>query len=218
MILRCWNRPVGLDCLGLGLVALLGVASSSARAEAASPVRFAANARQPSPPVDSVPLATDPPSPASIQLPLPRLEVDIRPSTGMLPEDIALEYVRGQGFVEGDLGPRWYLSPYNWESPGLFHHPLYFEDAALERHGRSRCAPLQPVLSAARAAGQFVILPLQMIDHRPLDCIYTLGYGKPRVPPVYPYPWCAPLCHNPYANYPFYPEELPAPAVETLEE
>lgn len=217
MMLRTWRSPVVLCCLGIG-AALGAMRPATTNAGDATPIRFASNTRQPSPPENVDPRLTDPPGPASIQLPLPRLEVDIRASEGMLPEDIALEYVRGQGVVAGDIGPRWYLSPYNWESPGLFHHPIYFEDVALERHGRSRCAALQPVLSAARAAGQFVILPLQMIDHRPLDCIYTHGYGKPRIPPIYPYPWCSPLCHNPYANYPMHPKELPAPSVEVLEE
>ncbi|MDZ4783390.1 MAG: hypothetical protein SGJ19_24350 [Planctomycetia bacterium] len=218
MKLRNRTRLSRFQRITLALMAALVVARAPfAQAEVKSQVRLAAaQATQPTQPEMTPPLAGGPPNVATIQLPLPRLEIDIRPTTGTLPEDIALEYVRGQGQVAGDVGPRWYLSPYSWEAPGLFHRPIYFEDVALERHGRSRCAPLQPVLSAARAAGQFVILPAQMVVHRPLDCVYTLGYGKPRIPPVYPYPWCAPLCHNPYANYPYRPYQPVAPADEVL--
>jgi hypothetical protein len=186
-----------------------------AQAEALPRIRLASQSTQPAPESVIPPADENPPAPAAIQLPLPRLEIDIRPSTGTLPDPIAEEYTRAQGQVAGDLGPRWYLSPYTWESPALFHRPIYFEDPALERHGRSRFTPLQPALSAARAAGQFVILPAQMVVHRPLDCVYTYGYGDPRIPPVYPYPWCAPLCHNPYVNYPLRPAAPLAPASET---
>jgi hypothetical protein len=192
-----------------GAMLLSAAASFAATGDGDASARFAANLRQPTEPsAESLPpvrdpqgMPLDPQAEQPIVLPLPRLQIDVRPSPGVMPEDVGEEYVARQGIVDGDVGPRWYLSPYYWEAPGLFHRPIYFEDPALERHGRSRCEPLQPALSAARAAGQFVILPVQMVVNRPLDCVYSLGYGKPRVAPIYPFPWCGRLYHDPYMNY-----------------
>ena len=200
---------------GLGVL-LSMLAPAPLCAEQQLPIRFAQQPQTQSPLLESLTPGQAAPEIDGIQLPLPRLEIDVRPSEGVLPRNVGLDYVREQGVLQGDVGPRWYLSPYLWESPALFHKPIYFEDPALERHGRSRCEALQPGISAVRAAGQFVALPVQMVVHRPLDCIYTYGYGKPRVPPIYPFPWCSPLLHNPYANYPMHPAETTAPATETL--
>lgn len=204
-----------------GIAALHGLAPSVSRAESLNQVRLAAQAPAVSAPAAQPP-TVEPVMPGQrapvvdgIQLPLPRLEIDVRATAGTMPENVGLDYVRSQGTLQGDVGPRWYLSPYSWEAAGLFHRPLYFEDPALERQGRSRFTPLQPGLSALRATAQLVILPAHMIYRRPMDCIYSYGYGDPRVTPVYPYPWCAPLFHNPYANYPMHPVEPAAPANET---
>lgn len=219
MTLRSFSLATRRICLAIGAgTVLLQTSQGASGDEGVVPVRFVRQEPVNVPPDQSLPPGADPQAASPIQLPLPRLEIDVRPSAGVMPEDVGLNYVRSQGIVDGDVGPRWYLSPYSWEAPNLFHHPLYFEDAALERHGRSRCAFLQPGISAVRAAGQFAALPVQMVVRRPLDCVYSLGYGKPRVPPVYPYPWCSPLCHNPYANYPRHLEELPAPVAETMAE
>lgn len=203
-----------------GCAALMNLLSAGAHADQIGPVRFAAQPAvvQPAPvqTMPAEPLLPGQPAPVvdGVQLPLPRLEIDVRPTEGVLPRNVGLDYARSLGELQGDVGPRWYLSPYSWEAAGLFHRPLYFEDAALERQGRSRFAPLQPGISAFRAAGQLVLLPAHMIYRRPMDCIYSYGYGDPRVPPVYPYPWCSPLYHNPYTNYPMHPVEPAAPANE----
>jgi len=201
-------------CLATGFGLLLSLANPvDVQGDAHTPVRFARQTLpQEAPLMEPLTPGQATPTIDGIQLPVPRLEIDVQPTPGTLPKNVGLDYVRSQGVLQGDVGPRWYLSPYYWEAAALFHRPLYFEDAALERHGRSRFAALQPGISAVRAAGQFVILPGQMIIHRPLDCDYTYGFGKPRVAPVYPFPWCSPLLHNPYANYPMHPVEPAAPA------
>lgn len=236
MSLRLCKYAARVKCLAIaGATVFLANHVDAAHAFERTTARFTASLSQPTEPAtaaqpnpEALPPAvdprtgipTDPQADQPIVLPLPRLQIDVRPSAGTMPEDVGQEYVRRQGIVDGDVGPRWYLSPYYWEAPSLFHRTMYFEDPALERHGRTRCEPLQPALSAARAAGQFIILPVTMVVHRPMDCVYTLGYGKPRVPPVYPYPWCARLYHDPYMNYGYsypvspaaQPVEQPAPA------
>lgn len=204
-------------CLATALGALLSLAGNPLlRAESLPPVRFARQPQYQAPLMEQMTSGQAAPEIDGVQVPVPRLEIDVRPTEGVLPHNVGLDYTREQGVVHGDVGPRWYLSPYWWEGPALFHRPIYFEDPALERHGRSRCQALQPAISAVRAAGQFAVWPVQMVIDRPLDCVYTYGYGRPRVPPMYPYPWCSPLLHNPYANYPMHPAETTAPAAEAM--
>ena len=65
-----------------------------------------------------------------------------------------------------------------WRSPNLKHRPLYFEDAALERHGQS-LPKLQPAVSGARFFSSVVLLPQKILATRPTECVHPVGYGRP---------------------------------------
>ena len=72
----------------------------------------------------------------------------------------------------------WAQSVETWEAPALCHRPLYFEDEALERYGRS-FGIAQPAVSAAHFAGRIVMWPYLAGAFPPHECIYTLGRGRP---------------------------------------
>jgi len=65
-----------------------------------------------------------------------------------------------------------------WRSPNLKHRPLYFEDAALERHGQS-LPKAQPILSGARFFGSALLLPQKVLTTPPRECVYPVGHGRP---------------------------------------
>lgn len=78
-----------------------------------------------------------------------------------------------------------------WEASNLFHNPLYFEDAQLERYGHTYHHCVQPFVSVGKFGAQLLGLPYQMsIDpmwrkryvlgwYRPGDCVPHLHYQVP---------------------------------------
>jgi len=93
-----------------------------------------------------------------------------------VPKDIA--------FPDEELKQR--LSPdrlFAWEASNLFHNPLYFEDAPLERNGHSHGDLfLQPLVSLTRMSVQLVGLPYQTVIDSPHTKRYTLGWYRPGEP------------------------------------
>ncbi len=81
---------------------------------------------------------------------------------------------------------------FTWKATGVCHHPLYFEDAQLERYGHSWNPVVQPFMSAAHFFVSIPLLPYQMGLNPPNECIYTLGYYRPGSCAPYviePIPW-----------------------------
>ncbi len=66
-----------------------------------------------------------------------------------------------------------------WAPTNLWHHPLYFEDPALERYGHTYHPLVQPFASTGRFATQLVGLPYQMTLHPVHAKEYTLGWYRP---------------------------------------
>lgn len=66
-----------------------------------------------------------------------------------------------------------------WAPTNLWHHPLYFEDPALERYGHTYHPVVQPFASTARFSTQLVGLPYQMALHPVHARQYTLGWYRP---------------------------------------
>jgi len=66
-----------------------------------------------------------------------------------------------------------------WAPTNLWHHPLYFEDAPLERYGHTYHPLVQPFASTGRFAVQLAGLPYQMALHPPQSKSYSLGYYRP---------------------------------------
>ncbi|TWU07701.1 hypothetical protein [Stieleria varia] len=75
-------------------------------------------------------------------------------------------------------GIPWEWQVKHWAAANTFHHPLYFEDRMLERHGHERFGCMQPVASGIRFFGTTAILPYMMTVSRPWDCEYSLGYFR----------------------------------------
>ncbi len=85
-------------------------------------------------------------------------------------------------FPDQELKQR--LSPdrlFSWEASNLFHNPLYFEDAPLERYGHPH-GHLQPLFSLTRMSVQLVGLPYQTVIDSPHTKRYTLGWYRPGEP------------------------------------
>lgn len=94
-----------------------------------------------------------------------------------VPEEDPKRYVRlGHVPYESRISPEFV---YAWEATNFKHHPLYFEDAPLERYGHALPEFLQPVVSIARFSGQLAFLPYQMTIHPPCSKVSPLGWYAP---------------------------------------
>ncbi|WP_417738965.1 hypothetical protein [Rosistilla oblonga] len=78
-----------------------------------------------------------------------------------------------------DRSGNWVYSQYDWQAANTFSHPLYFQDAMLERNGHELKYCLQPALSAARFFTTIPALPYLMTIQRPCEYNHTLGYYRP---------------------------------------
>ncbi|QDV71081.1 hypothetical protein Poly24_48140 [Rosistilla carotiformis] len=78
-----------------------------------------------------------------------------------------------------DRDGHWTYAKYDWVAANTFSHPLYFQDAMLERNGHELKCGLQPALSAARFFTTLPALPYLMTVQRPCECNHTLGYYRP---------------------------------------
>ncbi len=108
------------------------------------------------------------------------LESLMTPSTayeGAVPESAAAKRAVPPIYLGFDRG--WATHMYLWQSANICHHPLYFEDAMLERHGHTRLPCLQPVVSGSKFLGELALMPYLMTLHRPCECRYALGHFRP---------------------------------------
>ncbi len=67
---------------------------------------------------------------------------------------------------------------YNWEPANIFSHPLYFEDAALERTGQTYHDVVQPFVSVGKFGTQLIGLPYQMVLDHPCKKVYPVGWYR----------------------------------------
>jgi hypothetical protein len=106
------------------------------------------------------------------------ITTDLRPSSGLLPEDVASQ--RPLPAKETPADVTW--KPFHWAAPEIWHRPLYFDDVQLERYGQTTSPLLQPVLSGAHFFGIVPILPYKTGIDRPFEMVSTLGYYRPGSP------------------------------------
>jgi hypothetical protein len=108
-----------------------------------------------------------------------------RPPVARKPEELDLG--------GGELTKRVFESQvYHWKPTDLYHFPLYFEDAPLERYGHTHHELVQPFVSAHRFGMQLIGLPYQMTIDPILKKTYTLGWYRPGEPApmlLYQVPW-----------------------------
>ncbi|MCA9193243.1 MAG: hypothetical protein KDB03_15840 [Planctomycetales bacterium] len=66
----------------------------------------------------------------------------------------------------------------NWQASNVFHYPLFFEDAMLERHGHVRWGCAQPIFSGVRFFGTIPLYPY-LKTLQPECCPrYALGHFR----------------------------------------
>lgn len=68
---------------------------------------------------------------------------------------------------------------YQWQASNLHHHPLYFQDAGLERYGHVHHDLVQPFVSVGKFGLQLVGLPYQMTIDPICKREYALGWYSP---------------------------------------
>jgi hypothetical protein len=149
--------------------------SSSTRGHVRPVNHFGLMLNQPQPAVAPLPGggAEEPiPGPLEVKT-LDRISLDADLPSGSAPTDFAAAAYAQYGVAEQPTGARrgWYGSAVAWESPRLWHRPLYFEDVRLERWGMT-WGCLQPPVSAAKFLGNMVTLPYQMMQE-------ACGYRTP---------------------------------------
>ena len=106
------------------------------------------------------------------------ISLDIREQDPTLPPDRSIRLVSASTQYWGNLAAS--DKVFAWEAPNIRYQPLYFEDVALERYGRSYCDHrLQTASSAVHFFASALILPYHLhVDH-PFRCDYPLGYARP---------------------------------------
>lgn len=111
---------------------------------------------------------------------LSSLSAAISPSPGRLPDDVAAGLFAREGVVYHAPGVTraWPVGTYQWEASSLFHQPLYFEEANLERNG-FHAPVVQPLLSAASFYARVPALPYLMALDPPCEHMYVLGQRRP---------------------------------------
>ncbi len=132
------------------------------------------------------------------QRPIGRINIDLRskPKNGsnVVPENLAQKAMGQIPVVQASrsdemLGDMVFAKSRNHDE--LFaHQPLYFEEANLERYGRT-CGPLQPTLSGVRFFATIPSLPYAMTVHHPRKTYTTrwpfeAGWGAPKVKELQP--------------------------------
>ncbi len=108
-----------------------------------------------------------------------------QPKVNRKPEELKLG---GGEFPDRDFESQ----VYHWKASDLYHFPLYFQDAPLERYGHTHHELLQPFISAHRFGAQLIGLPYQMTIDPVLKKTYTLGWYRPGEPApklFYQVPW-----------------------------
>ena len=73
-------------------------------------------------------------------------------------------------------------TPVYWRASNIQHHPLYFEDAMLERHGPTHCCLghecCQSAVSGAKFFGTIFLLPYLRTLQPKHECVYALGHYR----------------------------------------
>lgn len=82
---------------------------------------------------------------------------------------------RDQVWLSNDTGNA--IKPTQWMASGLHANPTYFEDVDAENYGITHF--LQPARSGLKFYSDVLLLPWEMKNHCPSECIYSLGHERP---------------------------------------
>lgn len=107
------------------------------------------------------------------------VEVDIRPTAGVMPADRGAERFANEPVIDETMPsgePADVLCAYTpWT---ICYRPLYFEDIGLERYGKN-VGCLQTGLSGVRFFGSIAALPYKMTRRPPRSCECSNGFSRP---------------------------------------
>lgn len=133
--------------------------------------------------------------PCYVSGPIVDVRVNIAPTEGALPENVAFEC---KDEIASTLDPRmiagWSGYDKHWAATGFYHRPLYFQEINAERYGYTCGYCVQPLISGARFFGTIAALPYLMVAQPPCECVYSLGHYRPGTACT---PW---QCHRPAAR------------------
>jgi hypothetical protein len=105
--------------------------------------------------------------------------VDIRPTEGLLPENIGAEKFAAEPTIDESLPSGEPASIFCSYTPWtICYRPLYFEDIGLERYGKN-VGCLQTGLSGVRFFGSVAALPYKMTRRPPRSCECSNGFSRP---------------------------------------
>jgi hypothetical protein len=105
--------------------------------------------------------------------------VDIRPTEGILPENVGAEKFAAEPTIDESLPSGEPASIFCSYTPWtICYRPLYFEDIALERYGKN-VGCLQTGLSGVRFFGSVAALPYKMTRRPPRSCECSNGFSRP---------------------------------------
>ena len=109
--------------------------------------------------------------------PVADIPLDIRPTAGVMPEDLAKAVFAAADspeLRESDQRPPILCA---WSPWTLCYRPLYFEEIPLERYGMTY-GLLQPAVSGAHFFGSVAALPYKMVVHPPRSCVWSNGFSR----------------------------------------
>jgi len=121
-----------------------------------------------------------------LEKPLRQIELDTQVRSGSVPDNVAAERYATDRFVVHPTSRGWETIVYFRETPGFFHHPLYFDQPLQERgvgEPFGHFAHLGPVLAGTRFLADTLTLPFQTAAVPPHSLVSTPhkdSLGRPR--------------------------------------
>ena len=112
------------------------------------------------------------------------LSADISTKPGELPTDLAAAQFAQLPPFENHSATSWpYLRhQYDWAVSNFCHHPIYFEDARVERYGTHFGPLVQPLASGVQFFASAPLLPLKLFVHPPRSYVCRGEYMRPPKP------------------------------------
>jgi hypothetical protein len=109
--------------------------------------------------------------------PIDDVPLDIRPTEGAMPEDLAASKFEQQAQPDPRIDhavEEVFCSYTPWT---ICFRPLYFEDVGVERYGQ-RVRVLQPAVSGAHFFANVALLPYKMRLRPPRSCVCSNGFSR----------------------------------------
>jgi hypothetical protein len=129
-------------------------------------------------PIDAAPVPGGRPGALLPMKPIGAITANTAPTEGELPEDIAAKHFAEVGIIDHRDVRCFNENVYFWQASNLYHRPLYFEQAYVERYGYNYGC-LQPLVSGAEFGADFALMPVHWATHIGRRHVYVLGPERP---------------------------------------